>query len=165
MPTVFSHAVVPLALHAGLGRKAIGLRLLAAGIAASVVPDLDVIALRFGIPYGDAFGHRGATHSIAFAVAMGEGTLPKLARGSPPAGARGMQRCDWPWRRAYVTYSGQSMPCCMIATPDRFHFGNMAKEGVVDVWNGDEYRAFRRQLDSDDPPSICRGCAVYNGTF
>ena len=37
----------------------------------SLVPDLDVIAFRFGIPYAAQFGHRGATHSIAFALMMG----------------------------------------------------------------------------------------------
>lgn len=37
----------------------------------SLVPDLDVIAFRFGIPYAAPFGHRGATHSIVFALAMG----------------------------------------------------------------------------------------------
>jgi inner membrane protein len=37
----------------------------------SMVPDLDVIAFKFGIPYAAPFGHRGATHSIAFAVLMG----------------------------------------------------------------------------------------------
>ena len=37
----------------------------------SLVPDLDVIAFRFGIPYAAQFGHRGATHSIAFALLMG----------------------------------------------------------------------------------------------
>ena len=37
----------------------------------SMLPDLDVIAFRFGIPYGAPFGHRGATHSIAFALLVG----------------------------------------------------------------------------------------------
>jgi radical SAM protein with 4Fe4S-binding SPASM domain len=73
--------------------------------------------------------------------------------------------CDWPWRGAYVAYSGEAMPCCMIATPDRLNFGNMAKEGVAAVWNNAEYRRFREQLDSEDPPEICKGCAVYNGNF
>jgi radical SAM protein with 4Fe4S-binding SPASM domain len=73
--------------------------------------------------------------------------------------------CDWPWRGAYVAYSGQAMPCCMIATPDRLNFGNMAQAGVAAVWDNERYRAFRARLDSDDPPEICRGCAVYNGNF
>ncbi|MET3448166.1 inner membrane protein [Ralstonia sp. 1138] len=35
-----------------------------------MLPDLDVAALRLGIRYQDVFGHRGATHSIAFALAL-----------------------------------------------------------------------------------------------
>jgi inner membrane protein len=38
---------------------------------AAALPDIDVIAFRFGIPYDDQFGHRGATHSLAFAVLIG----------------------------------------------------------------------------------------------
>ncbi len=73
--------------------------------------------------------------------------------------------CDWPWSGAYVAYSGHAMPCCMIATPDRLNFGDMAKEGVAAVWDSERYRSFRARLASDDPPEICRGCAIYNGTF
>jgi inner membrane protein len=36
-----------------------------------MLPDIDVIAFAFGIPYGDMFGHRGFTHSIFFAVVFG----------------------------------------------------------------------------------------------
>ena len=74
-------------------------------------------------------------------------------------------RCDWPWRGAYVSFSGLAMPCCMVATPDRVNFGNMSRDGVARVWNSDGYQRFRERLASDDPPEICRGCAVYNGTF
>ncbi|HEX9243431.1 MAG TPA: metal-dependent hydrolase [Anaeromyxobacter sp.] len=45
-------------------------RLLAAGVVASVLPDLDVVGLRLGIPYEAALGHRGASHSLGFAVAV-----------------------------------------------------------------------------------------------
>jgi len=74
-------------------------------------------------------------------------------------------RCEWPWRGAYVSYAGLAMPCCMIGTPDRCNFGNMAEHGVQAVWSSDPYERFRARLASDDPPSICRGCALYNGTF
>ena len=53
----------------------------------------------------------------------------------------------------------------MVATPDRASFGNMAKEGVVQVWNNEAYNQFRSRLASDDPPDICKGCAVYHGHF
>jgi inner membrane protein len=36
--------------------------------ALSIVPDLDLVGYALGVPYGDAWGHRGATHSIAFAA-------------------------------------------------------------------------------------------------
>lgn len=86
---------------------------------------------------------------------------PKLhAPGTP-----GPERCDWPWQRAYISYQGYAMPCCIASTPDRIHFGNVLEEGVDAVWSGAGYQAFRRQLASDTPPEICRSCSVYQGTF
>lgn len=41
------------------------------GCIACILPDLDVIAFSFGIPYSSEFGHRGFTHSITFAAAVG----------------------------------------------------------------------------------------------
>src|SRR5262249_28851875 len=40
-------------------------------VVSSCLPDLDVIAFRLGIPYHAPFGHRGAVHSLAFAVSCG----------------------------------------------------------------------------------------------
>jgi inner membrane protein len=37
----------------------------------SMAPDADVIGFSFGVRYDDAWGHRGATHSIAVAVLCG----------------------------------------------------------------------------------------------
>jgi inner membrane protein len=68
MPTIFSHPAVPLALGFGLGKEIISRRLLFAGIAASILPDLDVVAFSFGIPYEHQFGHRGFSHSLFFAA-------------------------------------------------------------------------------------------------
>jgi inner membrane protein len=39
--------------------------------ALSLLPDADVIGFIFGIRYEDEWGHRGATHSLAFALALG----------------------------------------------------------------------------------------------
>ena len=38
--------------------------------ALSLLPDVDVIGFRFGVRYADPWGHRGATHSFAFALAI-----------------------------------------------------------------------------------------------
>ena len=71
MPTIFSHPAVPLALGLGLGQTLISRRLMVAGAVASIVPDLDVVAFRLGIPYAHDLGHRGLSHSIFFALFMG----------------------------------------------------------------------------------------------
>ena len=54
---------------------AAGRRRLAAAMtgfaALSVLPDADVIAFAFGIPYDAPFGHRGAFHSVAAGLLLG----------------------------------------------------------------------------------------------
>lgn len=71
MPTVFSHAAIPLALGLGLGRDVIPRRLLVAGVVAAAVPDLDVVTFHFGVPYSADLGHRGFSHSLLFAALVG----------------------------------------------------------------------------------------------
>ena len=68
MPTILTHAAVPLALRLGLGGKTVPARLLACGAIASMIPDLDVIGMRLGVAYSSDFGHRGFTHSLLFAA-------------------------------------------------------------------------------------------------
>jgi len=70
MPTLFGHIAVPLAVGVGLGKKVIPKRLLIAGMIGSILPDLDVIAFKFGIPYASIWGHRGVSHSIMFALVI-----------------------------------------------------------------------------------------------
>src|SRR5690606_911014 len=91
--------------------------------------------------------------------------LPRAEPRAHPPGTPGRKRCSWPWTGAYFSYEGYTMPCCMVATPDRINFGNAAEQGVTTVWDSDEFTDFRARLDSDDPPEICRSCAVYNGIF
>lgn len=72
MPTVMTHAAVAV----GLGRifTARRMPLLFWGIAVglAILPDIDVLAFRYGIPYGAFLGHRGFSHSLAFAERHGE---------------------------------------------------------------------------------------------
>jgi radical SAM protein with 4Fe4S-binding SPASM domain len=88
--------------------------------------------------------------------------LPRRAGHGAP---RGLPRCDWPWTGAYVSYSGEGMPCCMVGTPDRARFGNVIEDGVERVWSNTAARSFRAALASDRPPAVCRTCALYRGTF
>jgi inner membrane protein len=66
--SIFSHAVAALGIGACFYTPRIPKRAWAIGALCSVVPDLDVIGFRFGIRYGDFWGHRGFTHSLIFAA-------------------------------------------------------------------------------------------------
>ena len=52
-----------------LGRRSIPGALTFAAL--SMLPDADVIAFALDIPYSAPFGHRGASHSLAFAAGVG----------------------------------------------------------------------------------------------
>jgi MoaA/NifB/PqqE/SkfB family radical SAM enzyme len=91
--------------------------------------------------------------------------LPRTRKRLHAPSTPGPDRCDWPWHGPYISYQGLSMPCCMIATPDRMNFGSMADEGVEAIWNGSGYQTFRTELATDTPPDICRSCSLYSGTF
>jgi len=75
MPTVFSHAAPALALGLALGPKVIPRRLLLAGLAFSLAPDLDSIGYFMGVPYDSPLGHRGLSHSVAAAALAGAAGL------------------------------------------------------------------------------------------
>lgn len=70
MASAFSHAVVALSIGACFYRPEIPKRIWLAGVVCSVIPDLDVIGFRFGVRYGDFWGHRGFTHSLVFAALL-----------------------------------------------------------------------------------------------
>src|SRR5213080_2959618 len=70
MASAFSHAVAALSIGTCFYRPQIPKRVWIAGALCSVFPDIDVIGFRFGIHYGDFWGHRGFTHSLLFAALL-----------------------------------------------------------------------------------------------
>ncbi len=70
MATIFSHPAIALALSPWF-RETYQLKsVILAGAILTIIPDIDVIGLRLGIPYGHLLGHRGITHSLIFAVLL-----------------------------------------------------------------------------------------------
>ncbi len=70
MATIFSHPAVAIGLLPWLREVRNSRKLLLAGVVMTILPDLDVIGLRAGIPYEHMLGHRGLTHSLPFAAAF-----------------------------------------------------------------------------------------------
>lgn len=89
MPSAFSHAVAALAIGACFYRPEVPKRVWVLGAVCAALPDLDVIGFRFGIAYGDMLGHRGLSHSLAFAAALAAAVVGfGFRRGVPGLRAR-----------------------------------------------------------------------------
>ena len=84
MCSVLTHPAVPIALATLLPQEALSPTVLLAGVACSVIPDLDVIGFKFGITSDHMLGHRGLTHSIVFAAVLSALLTSTLFRHSPP---------------------------------------------------------------------------------
>jgi inner membrane protein len=89
MPTIFSHALAGAALGTVFQPPVWPLRYWLAGALCSVIPDADVVAFWFGVPWGHVLGHRGITHSLPFAVALAAAVVGSAFRGRAWDGRRG----------------------------------------------------------------------------
>jgi inner membrane protein len=67
--SAFGHAAAALAIGAAFPRRSVRPLDRAAGVALAIFPDADVLGWRLGVPYDSLLGHRGLTHSLAFAAA------------------------------------------------------------------------------------------------
>ena len=81
MASVISHPVVALALAPAFAAPRAAV---AAGALLSVLPDADAIGFWMGVPYGAPLGHRGLTHSLAFAALLAALTVVLLRRAQGP---------------------------------------------------------------------------------
>lgn len=71
MASIFGHVAASTAIgYAFFPKQVRTLTLVVAGFCA-FLPDFDVLAFRFGIPYESVWGHRGWTHSLTFALSAG----------------------------------------------------------------------------------------------
>jgi MoaA/NifB/PqqE/SkfB family radical SAM enzyme len=81
-----------------------------------------------------------------------------------PSSAEPWRACSRPLRLAYITANGSALPCCIApftdASYESIRLGNYLEDGVAAVWTGAEYRRFREQLYSADPPASCRKCGL-----
>jgi hypothetical protein len=75
MPSMVSHPAVPLVLVPLLPQALRSPSIIFRGVVCSVLPDLDVVGFWFGVPYGHLVGHRGLSHSVAFAVFLSSACL------------------------------------------------------------------------------------------
>ncbi|HTR34602.1 MAG TPA: metal-dependent hydrolase [Bryobacteraceae bacterium] len=98
MPTFVTHAIAGAAVAQVLAPCSLRGRMTAVAAMCAMLPDIDVIGLRLGVPYDSLFGHRGITHSVLFAG------LVALAISLPL------------WSRSKTRETLQTLACVFVAT-------------------------------------------------
>ena len=68
--------------------------------------------------------------------------------------------CEGPWSRVQLTAEGRFSPCFYLRT------GDSRMQTLQEVWNGEEFRQFRRDLMKNRVYAGCNGCCnlKYEGT-
>ncbi len=70
MPTMITHAIVGASVTSLRPKSISPVKLIIFGAILAVLPDIDVLGFRNGIPYSSIYGHRGITHSFLFAAVI-----------------------------------------------------------------------------------------------
>ena len=59
---------------------------------------------------------------------------------------------------------GKALPCCIAPFSmrgyDAFTLGDATQDTLRNIWNGEKYRAFRRDLLGETPPHCCANCGL-----
>jgi len=71
---------------------------------------------------------------------------------------RRTKKCLWPWEGLYITWDGKVSPCCLIFN---YFVGNVFESRLVDIWNGEPLKKFRKKLRTGNILSECKGCSHY----
>jgi inner membrane protein len=138
VPTVLTHAALPLIAAWGLGPKRIPPRLAWIAAAVAVAPDLDVVGRFIGIQVESIFGHRGASHSIAAAV-----VLALFASALPVSGSR------WPQRAPFLFLAALSHGLTDMLTD--------GGKGIALFWPLSDERLFAPFRPIEVSPILLRG--------
>ena len=83
-------------------------------------------------------------------------------------GERPWSGCSRPYTLTYITSSGNVLSCCFAPFGHRSAreyqeervLGNIFKEPIADIWQGERYEAFRRAFESDSPARHCSQCGL-----
>jgi inner membrane protein len=71
MASAFAHSAAAYTLARVFPGKNIPKSAIWVAMLLSILPDADVLAFKFGIPYASQWGHRGFTHSLVFSLILG----------------------------------------------------------------------------------------------
>ena len=87
-------------------------------------------------------------------------------------GARPWSGCQRPYTLTYITSSGNVLSCCFAPFGHKSAreykeervLGNVFQESITEIWQGENYRAFRSAFESDQPARHCSQCG-FNWSY
>jgi MoaA/NifB/PqqE/SkfB family radical SAM enzyme len=102
---------------------------------------------------------------IKFGAAGATTPLTSITR---DLGERPWSGCQRPYMLTYITSSGNVLSCCFAPFGHRsareYHeervLGNVFKQPISEIWQGERYRAFRKAFESNCPPRHCAQCGT-----
>jgi radical SAM protein with 4Fe4S-binding SPASM domain len=62
--------------------------------------------------------------------------------------------CFDPWNFCWVMQSGRVRPCCFMEED----MGSLVDQSFEEIWFGEKYELFRRQILENKPPEKCKEC-------
>ncbi|MGH7014789.1 MAG: radical SAM/SPASM domain-containing protein [Stellaceae bacterium] len=81
-----------------------------------------------------------------------------------PDGEQPWSLCRRPWTLMYFTAHGKALPCCIAPFSMRgyhsFTLGDATQQSLREIWNGERYQRFRRDLLSATPAAACANCGL-----
>ena len=104
MASLFTHVFVGVTAAVAVAPRGERARMAVVGALCSTLPDADVVGFEFGIEYGDLLGHRGLSHSLAFAAVLGAVAV-ELARFVPFGARGGPRRLSRGWWGRWLFYA------------------------------------------------------------
>jgi radical SAM protein with 4Fe4S-binding SPASM domain len=100
----------------------------------------------------------GITFSASGGASEPGMSLKRNDNGSP------WSMCRRPWTVMYITANGRALPCCIAPFSQRgyenYTLGDATQQTLREIWTGEAYRDFRRNLVSDKPPAACASCGL-----
>ena len=66
------------------------------------------------------------------------------------------KKCFLPWNSISINESGDVTPCCATSVV----MGNITKSAFSEIWNGSRYLKLRNTVNTDNPLTFCRNCAL-----
>jgi MoaA/NifB/PqqE/SkfB family radical SAM enzyme len=106
----------------------------------------------------------GLAQALGLALRASGLTTPLASLSEAAPGQRPWAGCQRPWTLSYVTANGNVLPCCISPWVARDYealiLGHAFAESFAEIWNGERYRRFRSDFESESPPDPCRGCGL-----